>query len=165
MSKLTRIIIRAIAPIMILSAFSSASLAAEFNLRTVFKILSSQLAVYEQKSLDFGVAVLGQMQTLVRAPSDSGAAVFSAVGVPNAKVTVSVVENSITLITGAGDINDKQITVTKFTTGGDLDSRGRATFDGQGQLSDMRIGAQAKIKTSNIGGHYQGSATFRIVYN
>ncbi len=69
------------------------------------------------------------------------------------------------MTTGAGITTPEQILVNGFTTGGDLDGSGNATFDVTGNLSDLRIGGVANVESEDVAGQYTGTATFRIVYN
>jgi|GEM_PF-6839948 len=101
-------------------------------------------------------------QRVTVAPDDSGAAIFSATGDPFQTVTVTVRESSGFMVQGA-----EEIKVNKFKYGGSLTKRrksGIGVFDAAGVLTNMRIGATAKIPRNIPSGFYQGTFTLRIVY-
>ena len=126
--------------------------------------LITPIVITETQALSFANTSQGSAATVVTAPTDGTAAIFSATGAASTAVTGSVVEASITMTTGDGVGTTKQITVDTFATGGDMDGAGAATFDGTGNLSNLRIGATANVEAEDIAGAYSGTATFRLVY-
>jgi hypothetical protein len=128
--------------------------------------LIAPIVITETNALSFVETTAGSDQTVTTAPGDGIAATFTATGEANRAVTGSVVESSVVLTTGAGVTTAEQMTVDTFTTGGtDMSGAGAATFDGSGDLSDLRVGATANVLTEDVPGVYAGSATFRLVYN
>lgn len=133
----------------------------------VFNVTMSLVApivITETQALSFSNAGAGSASTVVTAPTDGTAAIFTATGEASTAVTGSVVEASIEMTTGDGVGTTKRITVDTFTTGGDMDVAGSATFDGAGDLTNLRIGATANVQAEDIAGAYTGTATFRLVY-
>ncbi len=127
--------------------------------------LVAPIVITESQALSFADTIAGQATDVVTAAADTTAAIFTATGEANRAVTGSVVESNITMTTGDGADTTKQITVDTFTTGGDMDASGAATFDTNGDLSDLRIGGTAHVEAEDIAGAYTGTATFRLVYN
>lgn len=133
----------------------------------VFNVTMSLVApivITETQALSFSNAGAGSASTVVTAPTDGTAAIFTATGEASTAVTGSVVEANITMTTGDGIGTTKQITVDTFTTGGDMDGAGAATFSAGGALSNLRVGASANVLAEDIAGAYSGTATFRLVY-
>ncbi len=126
---------------------------------------AAPIVITEQKGLTLGNAVAGFAATLVIAPTDAGAAVFSASGDPNTPVIASIVEGSIVLTTGSGSGAGRQIVLDSWTFGGSLAADGTAVLDAQGKLSNMRVGATANIESDDIGGDYSASPTLRLLPN
>ena len=127
--------------------------------------LLAPIVITETQSLTFADTISGSASDVTTAASDSSAATFTATGEANRAVTGSVVESSIVMTTGDGADATKQITVDTFTTGGDMSVAGAATFDGSGELNDLRIGGTAHVEADDIAGSYSGTATFRLIYN
>ena len=125
---------------------------------------SQAISVSEDKPLAFGNVIAGFTQDIVINAGDAGAAVFSATGDPNISVTAEVVEKKITMQTPSGAGHAARITVSGWSYGGSLSSKGGGYFDGSGQLSNIRVGATARVRSSDVEGFYIGSATFRLVY-
>jgi hypothetical protein len=126
--------------------------------------LLAPIVITETSALTFANAVSGQASTVTSSASSANAAQFTATGEASTAVTGSIVEANITMTTGDGIGSTKQITVDSFTTGGDMDGSGAATFDGSGNLSNLRVGATANVLAEDIAGAYTGTATFRLVY-
>lgn len=126
--------------------------------------LIAPIVITETNALSFVETVAGTAQDVITAPSDGIAAQFTATGELLRAVTGSVVESSVVITTGDGADSTKQMTIQDFTLGGDLVG-GTANFDASGDLSDLRVGATAKVEADDIPGDYAGSATFRLVYN
>ena len=127
--------------------------------------LIAPIVITETNALSFVETTAGSDQTVTTAPGDGIAATFTATGEASRAVTGSVVEPSVVLTTGAGVTTPEQMTIDTFTTGGDMSGAGAASFDGSGDLSDLRVGATANVLTEDVPGVYAGSATFRLVYN
>ena len=127
--------------------------------------LLAPIVITETNALSFADTVSGQTLAVVTGAADASAAQFTATGEPSRAVTGSVVEASIEMTTGDGVGNTKRITVDSFTTGGDMSGAGAATFDGSGDLADLRVGGTANVESDDIAGNYAGTATFRLVYN
>jgi hypothetical protein len=103
------------------------------------------------------------MQYIVVSPSDSGAAVFDAIGSANQTVEVTVKENSIKIQTPTGI----KLKVDNFTYGGSLTPVAKGaigTFDANGDLFNMRIGATARVKKDQESGIYSGTLTLQVIY-
>lgn len=126
--------------------------------------LIAPIVITETQALSFASAGAGSGSTVVTAATDGTAAIFTATGEASTAVTGSVVDANITMTTGDGVGTTKQITVDTFTTGGDMDGSGSATFDGSGDLTNLRIGATANVEAEDIAGSYSGTTTFRLVY-
>lgn len=127
--------------------------------------LLAPIVISESKAMDFPDTVSGAASTLVTTAAGTDAAILTATGEANRAATASVVETSVEITTGLGDDATKRITVDTFTLGGDIGVGGAVTFDGTGNLSDMRVGATAHVESNDIAGDYAGTATFRLVYN
>ncbi len=125
--------------------------------------LQSAITITETNALSFVDTTVGRDQTIVTAPDDALAAKFNASGNASTVVTGSVVETSITMITGGGTA-EEQIEVDNFATGGDMSDEGVATFTTAGNLNNLRIGGTANVLAGNIAGTYAGTATFRLIY-
>ena len=146
-----------------ISMINSASAADEsFNASMT---LLAPITITETNALSFANTESGQLVDVVTAALDSTAAQFTSTGEPSTAVTGSVVETSIVMITGTGDVTTKQITVDTWSFGGDMNGSGVATYDGSGDLSNLRVGATAHVEAEDIAGAYAGSATFRVTYN
>lgn len=118
-----------------------------------------------QSPLNFPSTTAGNSATVTTDPADTGSVHFVATGEPNAAITGTILENQVTLTTSDGLGSEKQITVDNFVTGGDMNESGLATFDENGALDNLRIGATAHIDADNIPGSYSTTATYRVVYN
>lgn len=126
--------------------------------------LLAPIVITETQALSFADTVSGVNSTVVTAAADGAAATFTATGEPSRAVTGSVVEASIDMITNVGATAQEVIVVDTFTTGGDLDGTGSGTFNASGALNNLQIGATANVSSDDIPGDYQGTATFRLVY-
>ncbi|MBL4865119.1 MAG: DUF4402 domain-containing protein [Pseudomonadales bacterium] len=164
MTNLTKIIISAVAQIVILVALSSSASAADNNFNASMRIISSVLSITEQQPLQFVDAIAGKNTTIVTRPADVNAAVFSVTGIPGAAVTAGIVEKRIVMTTGDGSTAAQKIVVKGFKKGGSLNKRGRAEIGANGTLNNMRIGARTNVNANNVAGDYAGTATFRVVY-
>jgi hypothetical protein len=103
--------------------------------------------------LDFGNQVQGTAADIVIAPSDLGAAEFSATGGKNRAITKSVVEASVNLTSGSDTL-----LVDTFTVDGPT------AFDNSGDATGLKVGATAHILAGTPDGDYVGSATFSVIY-
>lgn len=127
--------------------------------------LLSNIVLTKSQDMTFPDQEIGTAQTYVVSPTDTGAAVFTATGSASKNVTGSVTTASVSLTcTTAATCGTETITANTFTTGGDMAANGDATFDGTGNLSNLRIGASEVVTATNKAGSYAGSATFRLVY-
>lgn len=128
--------------------------------------LYQAIVITETQALSFPNTTSGGAIAVTVAPADGTAAIFTATGEPSTGVTGSVVESSIVMQHSTWSVADvtKEITVDTFTTGGNLSGAGAGTFDGTGNITDMRIGGTANVQANDIAGAYSGSATFRLVY-
>lgn len=126
--------------------------------------LIEPLVVTSVQDLSFAPQTAGSAVDVVTAPGDSTAAIFSATGEPSANAQASILESSIDMTTGAGASAGEVISVDTWTYGGNLAGDGSVSFDGNGDIADMRVGATAHVKAENVSGDYTGTATFRLVY-
>lgn len=103
-------------------------------------------------------------QTIILNPSDSGAAFFQATGNALAGVILEVIPKDI-ILRAQGST---KITVEQFSFGGSItptgDGLGYGTFDSTGNLTNIRIGAQAIIPANPKFGAYTGDASLRIIH-
>ena len=128
-------------------------------------LISSTLAIHEQQGLEFGQHTVPSSKTpVVIAATDAGAASFNVTGEPSQSVTASVVENRM-LMTNGQSGNQNRIRVRNFTLGGSVDTSGNGSFNNQGLLNNVRVGATAILNANKNPGEYEGTATFRVVYN
>ena len=127
--------------------------------------LLAPITITETNALSFANTESGQLVDVTTAALDSTAAQFTSTGEPSTAVTGSVVETNINMTTGTGDDSTKQIVVDTWTFGGDMNGSGVATYDGSGDLSNLRVGATAHVEAEDIAGAYSGAATFRVTYN
>ena len=125
--------------------------------------LLSPITVATELVLIFPPILSGTQTNVTVNPADSNAALFTAIGSPDALVVGGIVESGIVMITGSGSANE-QIAVDSFVTGGDMNGAGIASFSETGVLDDLRIGATAHIKIDTLPGAYSGNATFRLLY-
>lgn len=115
--------------------------------------------------LEFPILPAGQKTVFERDPEDEAALIFSARGTANTIVTGAIIESAVVLHTDPGEVNSDSISIGNFTTGGDFSDSGRATFDKNGELNNLRIGATANIEANDKAGAYTATATFRLTYN
>ena len=139
-------------------------IASESVFSTTLRLLKP-ITLTQNKDLTFDEVIAGSNQSLTTSPEDSKAVSFTAGGEPNSAVTASIVENSVTLISGLGEDSTTKITMDTFTMGGDLTIAGNGVFDANGVLSDLRVGATVHIEGEDQPGDYTATATFRVVYN
>jgi len=127
--------------------------------------LYTAIEITEGQNLSFEPSLSKTAASVVTAPADTRAAIFSATGASNEVVEVSVAENEITMRLDGVGVNDSDIiNVNTFTLGGSINDLGQATFDKNGDLNNMRVGGTAHVKATNVHGDYVGTATFRISY-
>ncbi|PCJ20801.1 MAG: hypothetical protein COB04_03770 [Gammaproteobacteria bacterium] len=126
--------------------------------------VAASVVITEQQALNFGPIIAYITQDIVIPPTDSGAAVFDITGDAYAQISVDVTNNRVTMTTGTGNGNTKKIVVNQWSYGGNVDSSGLGSLDQFGALTNIRIGATAAVKSSNIPGSYSGSGTVRIIY-
>ena len=122
------------------------------------------IAITEQQALNFGPIIAYITQDIVIAPSDSGAAVFDISGDAYTQISIEVTNNRLNMVTGSGNGSSKKILVSQWSYGGTVDSNGLGTLDQFGSLTNIRVGATAAVKVSNIPGPYSASGTVRITY-
>ena len=125
--------------------------------------LLAPIVITETQGLTFPTVAAGSTTPQTVAPAAAAAAIFTATGSASTGVTASVVESSIEMVTGDGVGTTKRITVDNFVLGGNV-TGGTGTFDGSGNLADMRVGATANPQSDDIAGAYSGTATFRLIY-
>ncbi|PCI52281.1 MAG: hypothetical protein COB51_00110 [Moraxellaceae bacterium] len=155
----------ALAITVLLCFFSSRNYADDQAFNPSMVLIGTSLAIYEQQGLSFGNQLVPAVDTdLVVAPIDSKAAYFNVTGEPNLAVTASIVERKISITNGQAGKKNK-MDVTDFTLGGSVDASGNGSFDNQGLLDNVRVGATTTIASDNNLGVYQGTATLRVVYN
>ncbi|PCJ19635.1 MAG: hypothetical protein COB04_05535 [Gammaproteobacteria bacterium] len=155
----------ALAAAVLLCLLSSRNYAGENNFNPSMILIGTSLAIYEQQGLSFGNQLIPSTDTdLIVAPANAKAAFFNATGEPNLAVTASIVERKISLSNGLSGKKNK-MDVTDFTLGGSVDASGNGSFNAQGLLDNIRVGATATISSTNNLGAYQGTATLRVVYN
>jgi hypothetical protein len=124
--------------------------------------LFRSIQIRKISDLSFGdVVALADKKVVVEA-GDSGAAIFEAFGDKQAHVIGRVQEASIEM--ASVDRRGDTITVDSWAYGGSMDKNGAATFDKDGDLYDLRVGAAAHVKSDNDAGRYVGQATFRLTY-
>ena len=150
--------------VLLLATLQNTAFAEEELFQVSLKLLKP-ITLTQQNSLNFPPVVAGVDTTLVTTPDSSDAVKFTATGEPLTGVTGSVVEDFIIMTTADGNIEEQQIRVDAFTTGGDIDSNGSGNFDSNGELNNLRLGATAHIEASDEPGLYTSSATFRLLYN
>lgn len=128
------------------------------------------LTVAKNADLAFGNYEAGIATVVTVAPGSAGVANFDiTAGAATTAVTISVVEPSINMITGAGALPSEQIPVNNWTFGGvgvtDLGGgTGSLTTDALGQFTGIEVGGDATLDGTDVVGAYSGSATFRVVY-
>lgn len=144
----------------------------EFNSATI--LFTAKMEVMppvifsENQAISFPTAIPGKAATVTISPEDTGAAVFAVTGRPMENLTASIVEERVVLSTGFSRTPARQIVVEGFTLGGDIhaaSSTGSARIGQRGTLSDLRLGATARIEAEDQPGVYSGSSTFRVVYH
>ena len=153
----------------LLPAMSLASDSASFNITA--QIIEA-ISVQNTAPLNFGIIrMLETTQDIVVNPADSGnpsgtePAKFSATGEPDFAVKGNVVETQITLsCQEAAKCDQESFNVDTFTYGGDMNSDGDATLNDQGALSNLLVGATAHVNANQKSGNYQGTGTFRVIY-
>ena len=140
--------------ILIVSLFASSILySAEESFNVNMRILDP-VKITEQRSLSFPDHVVGTQANIVVNPSDATSASFSATGAPNANIKTSVVESYIILSDGANN----NIEVDTFNI------ISEDSFDSNGELNNISIGATAHVEAGDPVGNYNGFATLRIIY-
>jgi len=84
----------------------------------------------------------------------------------SSSVEVSIVEDTITLINGAGVDSSERIEV--FNWGFKTDEAENEVFHNRSfnsyQLNELRVGASARIKSLNLPGVYIGTATLKLLF-
>ncbi len=133
---------------------------------TITATLLENISLTNSQGLDFGNLTLVSSATpVVIAPTDPGAAKFSAQGTSNDAATGSVVETTATVAcTTSASCGTDTMTISNFTLGGDMDSTGSTNFGATGELNNLLIGGTLTVDPSNRYGNYSGTATFRLVY-
>jgi hypothetical protein len=92
--------------------------------------------------------------------ADGGAALFEATGQPNSLLWVKVQQGRATVWKD----RDK-ILIEDFTYGGSLIQIGKwalGFFDSMGELTDMRVGATARVRGAQPSGYYSGTLQLTI---
>lgn len=142
---------------------STSALATDASFNATMQLLSA-ISVTNTQGLSFADTAAGGNINITTTPTDANAATFTATGEANTAVTGSITTANITMQTGGGGSADKEINVTWFAFGGDMDAAGAATFDGAGALNNLRVGGTAQVESDDIAGAYSGTGTFRLVY-
>ena len=111
---------------------------------------------YHQGLIFPDTTITGSNINLIVATTDAGAASFDSSGRRNRNLTKSVVETTISLSAPgvAGTIQ-----VNNFTVAGPTRS------DNTGHAYGFRVGGTAHILSTSLEGDYEGTATFRVIYN
>ncbi|PCI44094.1 MAG: hypothetical protein COB51_10670 [Moraxellaceae bacterium] len=125
---------------------------------------AAAIAITEQQALNFGPIIAYITQDIVIAAADSDAAVFDISGDAYAQISIEVTNNRINMVTGSGNGSSRKILVNQWSYGGAVDTNGLGTLDQFGSLANIRVGATAAVKASNIPGPYSASGTVRITY-
>ena len=99
------------------------------------------------------------------APTDAGAAHFSATGDTGRAVTGSVTTSSVNVSCTTGACTGDTMVVDSFTYGGDMDATGASSFVAPGTLNRLYVGATQHITTADRPGTYAGQGTFSLVYS
>lgn len=120
------------------------------------------LTIITVKDLEFQAAIAGIAQTITTPANSVYAATFSVTGDANQPITVSVQERRIRMANQ--DFPSDRIRVRDWTFGGAISSNGTGVLDNNGQLSNIRLGASARVRRNLRPGHYSGSGTIRVVY-
>ena len=142
---------------------ATAAYAADESFESSIRLIEP-VTVTEVTSLVFPEQIAGTAQAVTITPDDTGAAQFNSAGEPSRNVTASILETSITMITGTGAAASQQIVVNNFSYGGSVAPDGTGAFELDGTLNGIRIGATANIDADDQSGNYVGTATFRLVY-
>lgn len=128
------------------------------------------LTIEEVQHLDFGnVALNGTYQQIIVDPEDTGAAVFNAKGIPYARVQ-AYVRNGSGVMYRIGSNSRREEDLVRFSDfrfGGGMGRNaytGDATFDPNGEINNIRIGASAYIQSYNNNGSYKGSVSLVMYY-
>lgn len=132
----------------------------------------NEIEIIERSDLRFPTIISNSDNTNVTvAPEDAGAAVFDARGEPYQVVRVTVKHShtymDIVQQSGSADSGGKRVELIHFSYGGSLTERGgggTGIFDASGNLTNIRIGATAKIPSPVIPGNYRGQIILRIIY-
>lgn len=151
------------------SALGMLSMGAVYAIDEPFNVtmtLYDAIVITETQALSFPNTTSGGALAVVVAPTDGTAAIFTATGQASTGATGSVVEASIDMQHSTWSVADptKEITVDTWTTGGNLSGAGAMTFDGTGNITNLRVGGTANVSANDIAGAYTGTATFRLVY-
>jgi hypothetical protein len=88
-------------------------------------------------------------------PLDVGASIFNATGGKNRTITRTILESSVIL---TSPDSTTTVLVDNFTISGPT------AFNVFGEANNIRIGATARILSTNEEGKYAGIATLRVVY-
>jgi hypothetical protein len=147
------------------TAYQQTSLATDASFSITATLLEN-ISLTNTQGLDFGNLALTSSQTpVVIAPTDAGAAIFSAVGTSNDNAVGSVASSTATITcTTAGSCGNDTMSISSFTLGGDMDSAGATNFGSTGKLSNLRIGGTLTIDSTDQAGDYSGTTTFRLAY-
>ncbi|MGK5095040.1 DUF4402 domain-containing protein [Deltaproteobacteria bacterium TL4] len=98
---------------------------------------------------------------VIRADSPS-AAKINIIGEKNRLISSSIKESQLALYNANGKSN---ITIQKFTFGGDLQGNGQGTISSENGSLSAAIGVTAVLPEKPLPGVYTGKMTFVVVYN
>ena len=131
-----------------------------FTLLILFSFDLCSQTVTLVNNLNFGNQVVGVANTVVVAPTDSGAAVFNATSMTPGKSVTCKIVNSSTTINNGGNGSKNNITVSNYTISGCT-----SVVPANGQILNIGVGATATITSGDLAGDYTGTNTFRITTN
>jgi len=125
--------------------------------------LSAQ-TISEESPLTFSPVLSQQKpQTVTLSPSDSGAAVFDVLGIPNRRVKVKVSpKKHATLRNGRSKAK-----ITDYSFGGSVVDRGDyaiGTLDNSGRLNNIRVGATLRMPAQARSGRYSRILILQVDY-
>ncbi|MBF0351820.1 MAG: DUF4402 domain-containing protein [SAR324 cluster bacterium] len=133
-----------------------------------------RLRIEERSDLRFPTVVSNtDNNDIIVDPEDSGAAVFDVKGFPYQEVRVFILHDETYMYpvditqNSSNSSGDRVIKVMRFTYGGSLRDHGRGGegyLNAQGMLTNMRIGATAKLQNQPVPGAYLGQLILRVVY-
>jgi len=139
-----------------------------FSKSSFFKVSLDMIIPIElsiSQNLSFESTFTNKSSSMVTSPNSYRSAVFKASGEPNKKFIASIDASEIYMrLNGVGKAKEEIIVVSDFTFGGDLDKHGIGDFSNNGNLTNLRVGATASVKSYNMPGSYIGSTSLRLIY-